>query len=170
MPVLLLLRLRLAVGSLARLASAEPAAPSGLEVAAAIEETIDGAIAHAEKSVVAIARVRRSDRETIRRIELRTDPFGRYQIPAGSAAERSGLHSQRICHRRGRRSARIDPDQLTTSWAKRAISTSPPSIAGSIRPRSGLPIPQRSGRAVDRGHRPGADQAGRRRPSEKGPD
>ena len=68
----------LAVG-LVRMASAEPAAPSGLEVAAAIEETITRAIATAEKSVVAIARVRRNDREESP-IELRTDPFGRYQF------------------------------------------------------------------------------------------
>ena len=38
------------------------------------------AIASAEKSVVAIARVSRSERDDIGPLELRPDPFGRYQF------------------------------------------------------------------------------------------
>ena len=46
-----------------------------------MEGVLTGAIANAEKSVVAIARVRRNDRDdVISPLELRADPFGRFQI------------------------------------------------------------------------------------------
>ena len=52
-----------------------------MAVAVAIEGVLTGAIANAEKSVVAIARVRRNDRDDISPLELRADPFGKFQIP-----------------------------------------------------------------------------------------
>ncbi|HTU27464.1 MAG TPA: trypsin-like peptidase domain-containing protein, partial [Pirellulales bacterium] len=55
--------------------------PSGMAVAAAMESVLTSAIANAEKSVVAIARVRKVDRDDIvSPLELRADGFGRFQI------------------------------------------------------------------------------------------
>jgi S1-C subfamily serine protease len=62
-------------------AAADTPEPSGLAVAAAMEGVLTGAIANAEKSVVAIARVKRNDRDDISPLELRADGFGRFQIP-----------------------------------------------------------------------------------------
>ncbi len=58
---------------------------SGLQAALAIEGALTAAIAQADKSVVAIARVSRSDREEVGALELRPDPFGALRIvPAKS--------------------------------------------------------------------------------------
>ncbi len=53
-----------------------PAAPSGLAVVAAIEQALTGAIASAENSVVAIARVKRGERDDAT-FDHPFDPFGR---------------------------------------------------------------------------------------------
>ena len=59
-------------------ASALPAQePSGLGAAAAIENALVQTIASAEKSVVAIARVRKEQSGDSVRLEFRPDPFGR---------------------------------------------------------------------------------------------
>jgi S1-C subfamily serine protease len=54
--------------------------PSGVEAAAALEKTLVDVIARAEKSVVAIARVRREPSGETFRMELRPDPFDRRPI------------------------------------------------------------------------------------------
>jgi S1-C subfamily serine protease len=69
-----------------RAAPAAPAAPAGHElsgpaVAAAIEDAVVEAIARAEKSVVAIARVRRERPGELAPLEFRPDPFGRRFTP-----------------------------------------------------------------------------------------
>jgi S1-C subfamily serine protease len=51
--------------------------PSGLQAAAAIEKVLVEAVARAEKSVVAIARVRREPPDETLRPEFRPDPFAR---------------------------------------------------------------------------------------------
>ena len=51
--------------------------PSGLDAAAAMENSLVQTIASAEKSVVAIARVRKEQSGDSVRLELRPDPFGR---------------------------------------------------------------------------------------------
>lgn len=59
-----------------------PAAePAGLEAAAALENALVGAIARSEKSVVAIARVRKEKPGENFRLELRPDAFGRRLAP-----------------------------------------------------------------------------------------
>ncbi len=55
--------------------------PSGLDAAAAIEKTFVDVIARTEKSVVAIARVRRERPGEVFQLELRPDPFGRRPMP-----------------------------------------------------------------------------------------
>jgi serine protease Do len=55
-------------------------APSGVESATVFEKTLVDVIARAEKSVVAIARVRREAAGEIFRLELRPDPFERRPI------------------------------------------------------------------------------------------
>ncbi len=60
--------------------AAQTPEPTGLDVAVTMEGVLTGAIAGAEKSVVAIARVRRNDRDDISPLELRADPLGRFQI------------------------------------------------------------------------------------------
>ena len=55
--------------------------PSGLEAAAAIEKTLVDVIARTEKSVVAIARVRRERPGEVFQLEPRPDPFGRRPMP-----------------------------------------------------------------------------------------
>ncbi|MFZ1933218.1 MAG: trypsin-like peptidase domain-containing protein [Thermoguttaceae bacterium] len=55
--------------------------PSGIEAAAAIEKTFVDVIARAEKSVVAIARVRRERPGEVFQLETRPDPFGRRPMP-----------------------------------------------------------------------------------------
>ena len=55
--------------------------PSGLDAAAAIEKTFVDVIARTEKSVVAIARVRRERLGEVFQLELRPDPFGRRPMP-----------------------------------------------------------------------------------------
>ena len=54
--------------------------PSGIEAAAAVEKTLVDVIARAEKSVVAIARVRRESAGETLHLELRTDPFDRRPV------------------------------------------------------------------------------------------
>ncbi len=54
--------------------------PSGAQAVAALESAMVDAIAQAEKSVVAIARVRRGEREEALTEQPRIDPFGRLQI------------------------------------------------------------------------------------------
>ncbi len=66
--------------SLLALAAAAPARgqePSGIEAAAAMEKVLVEAIARGEKSVVAIARVRKDEPNETFRFESRPDPFGR---------------------------------------------------------------------------------------------
>ncbi len=58
-----------------------PANSSGLAAAAAIEQALVDTIARAEKSVVAIARVRKPPTAETFRIEPRPDPFGRVVAP-----------------------------------------------------------------------------------------
>jgi serine protease Do len=55
--------------------------PSGLDAAATIERTLVDVIARAEKSVVAIARVRRTRPGEVFQLEMRPDPFGRRPMP-----------------------------------------------------------------------------------------
>ncbi len=55
--------------------------PSGLQAAAAIEQTLVDVIARNEKSVVAIARVRKEEPAEAFNIELRPDAFGRRFAP-----------------------------------------------------------------------------------------
>ena len=55
---------------------------SGLQAAVAIEGALTAAIAQADKSIVAIARVSRRGGEEIGPLELRPDPFGALRIPA----------------------------------------------------------------------------------------
>jgi S1-C subfamily serine protease len=50
---------------------------TGLQAVAAIEDALTSAIAQGEKSVVAIARVKRSDHDLNLRLDLRPDSFGR---------------------------------------------------------------------------------------------
>ncbi|MBN2290970.1 MAG: trypsin-like peptidase domain-containing protein, partial [Pirellulales bacterium] len=57
--------------------------PSGLQVAAAIERTLVDVIAQNEKSVVAIARVRKEEPVKDFNIELKPDAFGRRFAPLG---------------------------------------------------------------------------------------
>ena len=64
------------------LQAARPAA-TGLEAAAALERALTAAISAGEKSVVAIARVDRSNPEDAAPIELRQNPFGTLQFPIG---------------------------------------------------------------------------------------
>jgi serine protease Do len=59
--------------------------PSGLEAAATIEKTFVDVIARAEKSVVAIARVRRERAGEVFQLEPRPDPFGRRLMPLAPA-------------------------------------------------------------------------------------
>ena len=75
--------LALAAGlALALTASALPAQePAGLAAAAAIESSLVQAIASAEKSVVAIARVRKAESGDSVLLESRPDPFGRKPQP-----------------------------------------------------------------------------------------
>ena len=56
-------------------------APSGPEAVAAIEKAFVGVIARTEKSVVAIARVRRERPGEVFPLEPRPDPFGRRPMP-----------------------------------------------------------------------------------------
>ena len=58
--------------------------PSSLNAAAAIEKTLVDVIARCEKSVVAIARVRKEQPGETFQLELRPDPFGRRPSPAVS--------------------------------------------------------------------------------------
>ncbi len=58
--------------------------PSGLGAAAAIESALVQSIASAEKSVVAVARVRKEQSGDSVRLELRPDPFGR-RLAIGNA-------------------------------------------------------------------------------------
>jgi serine protease Do len=58
--------------------------PSALEVATAIEEVVVEAIARAERSVVAIARVEKTPPNESLSLELRPDPFGGRGIPFAS--------------------------------------------------------------------------------------
>lgn len=71
-------RIALAVGLVLILAAATASAqePSGLEAAAVLESSLTHAIAAAEKSVVAIARVRKEPPGDSVRLEYRPDPFG----------------------------------------------------------------------------------------------
>jgi serine protease Do len=55
--------------------------PAALEAAAAIEKTLVDVIARTEKSVVAIARVRRERPGETFQLEVRPDPFGRRPMP-----------------------------------------------------------------------------------------
>jgi serine protease Do len=55
--------------------------PSGPDAAAAIEKTLVDVIARSEKSVVAIARVRREQPGETFQMDLRPDPFGRRPTP-----------------------------------------------------------------------------------------
>ena len=55
--------------------------PSGLDAAAAVEKTFVDVIARTEKSVVAIARVRRERPGEVFQLEMRPDPFGRRPMP-----------------------------------------------------------------------------------------
>jgi serine protease Do len=55
--------------------------PSGLDAAAAIERTLVDVIARTEKSVVAIARVRRTRPGEVFQLETQPDPFGRRSMP-----------------------------------------------------------------------------------------
>lgn len=55
--------------------------PSGVEVAAAVEKTLVDAIAKNERSVVAIARVRKEQPGETFQMEFRPDPFGRRPMP-----------------------------------------------------------------------------------------
>ena len=55
--------------------------PSGADVAAAMEKTLIAAIARSEKSVVAIARVRKEQPGETFQLEFRPDPFGRRPTP-----------------------------------------------------------------------------------------
>lgn len=74
------------VGVLAAVAAAsslQAQEPSGGQVVAALEQSLTTAIAAAEGSVVAIARVEHESREDVAAIELRADPFGRLQLPLG---------------------------------------------------------------------------------------
>lgn len=56
--------------------------PSGPQVAVAMEKVLTDAIARAEKSVVAIARVRKEQPGETVRLEFRPDAFGRRAVPA----------------------------------------------------------------------------------------
>ena len=76
---LLCLLALLALGSAIAPATAQE--PSGLEAAATLEKVLVDAIARAEKSVVAIARVRRESPGDALRFEFRPDPFGRRPVP-----------------------------------------------------------------------------------------
>jgi S1-C subfamily serine protease len=58
--------------------------PSGLEAAAALEHSLQQTIAAAEKSVVAIARVRKEQPGDSVRLELRPDAFGNQTLPTDS--------------------------------------------------------------------------------------
>lgn len=58
--------------------------PSGLQVASAIERTLVDVIARNEKSVVAIARVRKEEPADAFKLELRPDAFGRRFAPLDS--------------------------------------------------------------------------------------
>ena len=58
-----------------------PQEPSALEVAGAMEQVVVDAIARAERSVVAIARVRRTPAGEALNLEFRPDPFGGRTIP-----------------------------------------------------------------------------------------
>jgi len=58
-----------------------PQAPSAMEVAGAMERVVVDAIARAERSVVAIARVRRTPAGEALNLEFRPDPFGGRTIP-----------------------------------------------------------------------------------------
>ncbi len=58
--------------------------PSGIDAAVAIERTLVDVIAGAEKSVVAIARVRKERSDEASTTEFRPDPFGRRAVAASS--------------------------------------------------------------------------------------
>jgi serine protease Do len=66
----------LAVGLVAAAVPAHAQDPSGLEVVAAMQEVVVDAIARAERSVVAIARVERPQAGEGLALEFRPDPFG----------------------------------------------------------------------------------------------
>lgn len=72
-------------GSLALAQEAAPPSPSGLAVAAAIEAMVAEAIAAAEPSVVAIARVPKERPGESFSLEFRPDPFGRRVLPVTPA-------------------------------------------------------------------------------------
>ncbi len=75
--------------------------------AAQLETALVEAIARAEKSVVAIARVRREQPGETFRLEFRPDAFGRRPLPlAAAAAHRSEFRAQRVRHGRGGRPPR----------------------------------------------------------------
>ena len=57
---------------------------SAVEAAATIERTLVDVIARCEKSVVAIARVRKDQPGETFNLELRPDPFGRRPVAAAS--------------------------------------------------------------------------------------
>ena len=90
--------------------SANPthSAPSGLTAVAAIQESLISAIATAEPSVVAIARVRN---------EVLERQAGGASLPGRSptAADGRRLYPQRVWRRGCRRTQRIDSDELPYS-------------------------------------------------------
>jgi len=73
----IVITLALAVSTLTTAARSRAEGPRGLALAAAMEERLVEVIARAERSVVAIARVRREAPGELLSIELRPDPFGR---------------------------------------------------------------------------------------------
>jgi len=76
--------LALVAGSGIRCSSASAQGPAGLDAAQALENTLTAAIARADKSIVAIARVRKERPGETFGLELRPDPFGRRIAPAAS--------------------------------------------------------------------------------------
>ena len=91
-----------------------PRAPPGIEAAAAMEKVLVEAIARSEKSVVAIARVRKEQPGEAFQLEFRPDPFGRRPglAPPPQPTDPNFVPNE-YGSRRGGRSPRPDSDRLS---------------------------------------------------------
>ena len=145
--------------------------PSGLEAAAAVESAFVKTIATAERSVVAIARVRKEQPGDSVRKEFRPAPLGNEM-----AAPIDRLHSQRVRRGRGGRSPRTGPHRRARAGRRerRLLHYDLPTACLS-RLDQGRRSTQRPGRFEHRrgGRRVGqpvADQPGRCRPAPQGTD
>jgi S1-C subfamily serine protease len=90
-----------AAGVVVALATASAQEPSGLEAAAALVRSVERTIAGTEKSVVAIARVRKEQPGDSVRLEVRPDSFGNQPAPTDSTFVPNEYGAGVVVDRRG---------------------------------------------------------------------